>query len=96
MTIKAARTAASSEFLSPLPKHPPIYTMSDVEKTARDEKAPVAEVGPVAGTKDGLHDDATRANPILDQILAMDPAEYKAFERKLLRKIDLRLIPWMT
>ncbi|KAL1408170.1 hypothetical protein Q8F55_004975 [Vanrija albida] len=69
--------------------------MSDVEKTARDEKAALAEVGP-AGTKDGLHDEATRSNPLLDQILAMPPDAYREFERKLLRKMDLRLIPWMT
>ncbi len=30
------------------------------------------------------------------QIAAMSAAEYAEAERKLLRKLDLRLIPWMT
>jgi hypothetical protein len=29
-------------------------------------------------------------------IAAMSPEEYKVAERKLLRKIDRKLIPWMT
>ena len=30
------------------------------------------------------------------QIAAMTPEEYAEAERKLLRKLDLKLIPWMT
>ena len=30
------------------------------------------------------------------QILAMSPEEYAAAEKKLLRKMDLNIIPWIT
>lgn len=39
---------------------------------------------------------AESPNYILDEIKAMTPDEYRAFEKKLMRKIDLRIIPWMT
>lgn len=35
-------------------------------------------------------------NPILEEIKAMTPDEYAAFDKKLMRKIDMRIIPWMT
>ena len=37
------------------------------------------------------HDD-----PALAEVLALSPEERAAAERKLVRKIDMRLIPWMT
>lgn len=30
------------------------------------------------------------------QLESMSPEEYAAFEKKLLRKMDMRLVPWMT
>lgn len=39
---------------------------------------------------------AESPNPLLDEITAMSPEEYAAFEKKLMRKIDKRIIPWMT
>lgn len=39
---------------------------------------------------------AAASNPELEQILSWSPEEYAAQEKKLLRKMDLRLVPWMT
>lgn len=39
---------------------------------------------------------AAATNPELEQILSWSPEEYAAQEKKLLRKMDLRLVPWMT
>jgi hypothetical protein len=41
-------------------------------------------------------DDAMLNSPHLDTILSMSPEERAEVERKLLKKIDMRLIPWMT
>lgn len=35
-------------------------------------------------------------NPELETILSWTPEEYAEQEKKLLRKMDLRLVPWMT
>lgn len=40
--------------------------------------------------------DRAPLNPLLEQYLAMNPAEKAAFDKKLLRRIDWHLIPWMT
>ena len=36
------------------------------------------------------------ASPEAAEVAAMSPEEYAAFERKLLRKMDLKIIPWIT
>lgn len=43
-----------------------------------------------------LKGDHTVQNPHIEAFLAMSPEERAATEKKLLRKMDLRLIPWMT
>ncbi|WOO84993.1 putative transporterc [Vanrija pseudolonga] len=40
--------------------------------------------------------DRAPINPLLEQYLNMNPAEKAAFDKKLLRRIDWHLIPWMT
>lgn len=35
-------------------------------------------------------------NPELEEILSWSPEEYAERERRLLRKMDIRLVPWMT
>lgn len=39
---------------------------------------------------------AKATNPELETILSWTPEEFAAEEKKLLRKMDLRLVPWMT
>lgn len=40
--------------------------------------------------------DRAPLNPVLEEYLAMEPADRAAFDKKLLRRMDLHLIPWMT
>ena len=48
------------------------------------------------------HIESTRdGSPVYDspeaaQVAAMSPEEYAKFEKKLLRKMDLNIIPWIT
>ena len=43
------------------------------------------------------HDDSpVYCTPEEAQIAAMSPEEYDRFEKKLLRKMDIRIIPWIV
>lgn len=60
--------------------------MSHVEKKSEH----LAEVYP------GEKNVEEPTNPMLEEIKAMTPDEYAAFDKRLMRKIDMRIIPWMT
>lgn len=63
--------------------------------TIVDDKHAVAEGGDaVFEKKDDVYVGET--NEYLQQLAAMPAEEKAAFEKKLLRKMDLRLLPWMT
>ena len=43
-----------------------------------------------------VRDEPAYSSPEAAQIAAMSPEEYAAFEKKLVRKQDLNIIPWIT
>jgi len=64
------------------------------EKQIVDEKA-IAVMGDTGSdTKRDL--EQTVNSPHVEAFLAMTPEERAEVEKKLLRKMDFRLIPWMT
>lgn len=50
----------------------------------------------VVNTSDVDMPDTDHKREAAQQIAAMSPEEFQALEKKLLWKIDLKLIPWMT
>lgn len=50
----------------------------------------------VVNTSDVDIPDTDQKREAAEQIAAMSPEEFQALEKKLLWKIDLKLIPWMT
>lgn len=69
--------------------------------TVVDEKHSAAEGGYLADQSDGYVGEKTdtyvgEANEYIQQLFNMPAEEKAAFEKKLLRKMDLRLLPWMT
>lgn len=50
----------------------------------------------VVNTSDADIPDTDYKREAAEQIAAMSPEEFHALEKKLLWKIDLKLIPWMT
>lgn len=61
--------------------------------TVVDEKQSAAEGGYVGEKTDTY---VGEANEYIQQLNNMPAEEKAAFEKKLLRKMDLRLLPWMT
>lgn len=56
----------------------------------------------VAADQSSIHDVTTKGDvaighsPEMAAFLASSPEERAAVEKKLIRKVDMRLIPWMT
>ncbi len=46
--------------------------------------------------KEATDEFETSPNALVEQIARMRPAEFDELERKLVRKIDIHLIPWFT
>lgn len=74
----------------------PIAKMSWSEEKLATSRTSIDGNRIVVNTSDVDMPDTDHKQEAAEQIAAMSPEEFQALEKKLLWKIDLKLIPWMT